>query len=121
MKPGLSPNDERGIGLLWGPDCTEDFLKKSGLKLIIRAHEGPDAREKRPGFGGMDEGYTIDHVVPSGKLITVFSAPGYPQFQVGETGVKQGCHLEKERVRQCQMIKWTVMRICLMGWVAVLD
>ncbi|GJV04347.1 serine/threonine-protein phosphatase 7 [Tanacetum coccineum] len=80
-KPGLSPNKERGIGLLWGPDCTEDFLKKFSLKLIIRSHEGPDAREKRPGLGGMDEGYTIDHVVPSGKLITVFSAPDYPQFQ----------------------------------------
>ena len=51
-------------------------------QLIIRSHEGPDAREKRTGFGGMDEGYTIDHVVESGKLITVFSAPDYPQFQV---------------------------------------
>lgn len=51
-------------------------------QLIIRSHEGPDAREKRPGLGGMDEGYTIDHVVESGKLITLFSAPDYPQFQV---------------------------------------
>ncbi|KAM1605823.1 hypothetical protein PS2_026519 [Malus domestica] len=81
MKPGLSPNKERGIGLLWGPDCTEDFLKKFQLKLIIRSHEGPDARDKRPGLGGMDNGYTIDHVVESGKLITLFSAPDYPQFQ----------------------------------------
>lgn len=84
MKPGLSPNKDRGIGLLWGPDCTEEFLKTLNLKLIIRSHEGPDAREKRPGLGGMDVGYTIDHVVPSGKLITVFSAPDYPQFQATE-------------------------------------
>ncbi|XP_021605057.1 LOW QUALITY PROTEIN: serine/threonine-protein phosphatase 7-like [Manihot esculenta] len=84
MRPGLSPNKERGIGLLWGPDCTEEFLKKFHLKLIIRSHEGPDAREKRPGLAGMDEGYTIDHVVESGKLITVFSAPDYPQFQATE-------------------------------------
>lgn len=84
MKPGLSPNKDRGIGLLWGPDCTEEFLKTFNLKLIIRSHEGPDAREKRPGLGGMDVGYTIDHVVPSGKLITVFSAPDYPQFQATE-------------------------------------
>ncbi|KAF5738079.1 serine/threonine-protein phosphatase 7 [Tripterygium wilfordii] len=84
MKPGLSPNKERGIGLLWGPDCTEEFLKKFQLKLIIRSHEGPDAREKRPGLAGMDEGYTIDHVVDSGKLITLFSAPDYPQFQAGK-------------------------------------
>ncbi|KAL6226884.1 hypothetical protein ACLB2K_000843 [Fragaria x ananassa] len=81
MKPGLAPNKVRGIGLIWGPDCTEDFLKKFQLKLIIRSHEGPDAREKRPGLGGMDQGYTIDHVVESGKLITLFSAPDYPQFQ----------------------------------------
>lgn len=88
MKPGLSPNKERGIGLLWGPDYTEDFLKKFSLKLIIRSHEGPDAREKRPGLGGMDAGYTVDHVVPSGKLITVFSAPDYPQFQATEERYK---------------------------------
>ncbi|XXG90226.1 hypothetical protein AAC387_Pa12g2044 [Persea americana] len=81
MCPGLSPNEERGIGLLWGPDCTEEFLKKNDLKLIIRSHEGPDAREKRAGLSGMVKGYTIDHEVASGKLITVFSAPDYPQFQ----------------------------------------
>lgn len=51
-------------------------------QLIIRSHEGPDAREKRTGLGGMDKGYTIDHNVESGKLITIFSAPDYPQFQV---------------------------------------
>lgn len=33
MTPGLSPNNERGIGLLWGPDCTEEFLKKFGFKV----------------------------------------------------------------------------------------
>ncbi|WOL19507.1 hypothetical protein Cni_G28305 [Canna indica] len=78
---GLSPNNERGIGLLWGPDCTEEFLKKNQFKLIIRSHEGPDARFKRHDLSGMDEGYTIDHQVESGKLITLFSAPDYPQFQ----------------------------------------
>ncbi|KAJ1434093.1 Serine/threonine-specific protein phosphatase/bi [Sesbania bispinosa] len=82
--PGLAPNKERGIGLLWGPDCTEEFLKKYQLKLIIRSHEGPDAREKRDGFDGMAEGYTIDHIVDSGKLVTLFSAPDYPQFQATE-------------------------------------
>ncbi|XP_019172321.1 PREDICTED: serine/threonine-protein phosphatase 7 [Ipomoea nil] len=84
MTNGLSPNKERGIGLLWGPDMTDEFLRKCNLKLIIRSHEGPDAREKRPGLGGMDAGYTIDHVVESGKLITLFSAPDYPQFQATE-------------------------------------
>eukprot|EP01018_Ginkgo_biloba_P032235 Gb_23733 [translate_table: standard] len=82
--PGLSPNTERGIGLLWGPDCTEQFLEKNHLKLIVRSHEGPDAREKRPGLAGMHKGYTIDHVVQTGKLITLFSAPDYPQFQASK-------------------------------------
>lgn len=34
-KPGLSLNEERGIGLLWGPDCTEEFLKKYNLKVCF--------------------------------------------------------------------------------------
>ncbi|CAF2087798.1 unnamed protein product [Brassica napus] len=81
LTPGLSPNEQRCIGLLWGPDYTEEFLKKYQLKLIIRSHEGSDAREKRAGLAGMDLGYTIDHDVESGNLITIFSAPDYPQFQ----------------------------------------
>ncbi|KAH7298617.1 hypothetical protein KP509_25G051200 [Ceratopteris richardii] len=80
-KPGLHPNTARGIGLLWGPDCTEEFLQKHRLKLIVRSHEGPDARIKRPDMMDMSKGYTIDHNVDSGKLITLFSAPDYPQFQ----------------------------------------
>ena len=35
MKPGLAPNKVRGIGLIWGPDCTEDFLKKFQLKVML--------------------------------------------------------------------------------------
>ncbi|KAI5311249.1 hypothetical protein L3X38_000308, partial [Prunus dulcis] len=52
------------------------------------SHECPDARENRPGLSGMDEGYTIDHIVESGKLITLFSAPDYPQFQSTEERYK---------------------------------
>ncbi|KAM0983716.1 hypothetical protein ACFX2C_011226 [Malus domestica] len=99
MDPGLSLNTERGIGLLWGPDCTEDFLKKSQLKLIIRTHEGPDARDKRqrPGLEGMDNGFTIDHIVESGKLITLFSAPDYPQFQgTGDRCRNKGAYIVLE-------------------------
>ena len=32
----------------------------------------------------MNSGYTIDHHVACGKLITLFSAPDYPQFQASE-------------------------------------
>ncbi|KAJ7553681.1 hypothetical protein O6H91_06G108500 [Diphasiastrum complanatum] len=80
--PGLTHNVARGIGLLFGPDCTEEFMEKHKLKLIVRSHEGPDAREKRDDMADMEKGYTVDHIVKSGKLITLFSAPDYPQFQV---------------------------------------
>ncbi|XP_024360740.1 serine/threonine-protein phosphatase 7 [Physcomitrium patens] len=83
-KNGLSHNDQRGIGLLFGPDCTQEFMEKHKLKLIVRSHEGPDAREKRPDMEAMNKGYTVDHVVNAGKLITLFSAPDYPQFQASE-------------------------------------
>lgn len=32
---GLAENADRGLGLWWGPDCTEAFLKQSKLKVII--------------------------------------------------------------------------------------
>ena len=32
----------------------------------------------------MSQGFTIDHVTPAGRLLTVFSAPDYPQFQVNQ-------------------------------------
>ncbi|XP_020223394.1 serine/threonine-protein phosphatase 7 isoform X1 [Cajanus cajan] len=80
-KDGLRDNTGQKLGLWWGPDCTEAFLKQNNLKLIIRSHEGPDARAGRDDdFGDMFSGYSIDHDGESGKLYTLFSAPHYPQF-----------------------------------------
>ncbi|KAK7271983.1 hypothetical protein RJT34_28297 [Clitoria ternatea] len=79
-RDGLRDNTGRKLGLWWGPDCTEAFLKQHNLKLIIRSHEGPDARDGRDDFGDMSSGYSIDHDGESGKLCTLFSAPDYPQF-----------------------------------------
>lgn len=78
-QPGFEENYARGIGMVFGPDITEAFLVDNRLKLIIRSHEGPDARESRPYMPNMLEGYSTDHETPSGKLMTVFSAPDYPQ------------------------------------------
>ncbi|RDX62247.1 Serine/threonine-protein phosphatase 7, partial [Mucuna pruriens] len=80
-RDGLRDNTGHKLGLWWGPDCTETFLKQHNLKLIIRSHEGPDARAGRDDdFGDMLSGYSIDHDGESGKLYTLFSAPDYPQF-----------------------------------------
>mmetsp|Transcript_5838 Transcript_5838/g.21282 ORF Transcript_5838/g.21282 Transcript_5838/m.21282 type:complete len:550 (-) Transcript_5838:1664-3313(-) len=76
----LSENLDRGIGLLFGPEITEQFLKENGLKLVLRSHEAPDARAMRQDMKSMIDGYAEDHVTESGKLATVFSAPCYPQF-----------------------------------------
>merc|ERR1711890_28066 len=59
--PGRSPS-KRGVGLSFGPDVTDNFLKKNNLELIVRSHEVKM------------NGYEIDH---KGKCITVFSAPNY--------------------------------------------
>lgn len=78
---GLIPNENRGIGTMFGPDATSEFLKLNNLSLILRSHEGPDAREDRVGMDPMKNGFSIDHDIAGvGKLCTVFSAPDYPQF-----------------------------------------
>ena len=77
---GLVFNALRGVGLVYGPDATARFLASNGLTLVIRSHEGPDARESRPAMGSMHGGWCVDHDTPAGRLATLFSAPDYPQF-----------------------------------------
>ena len=90
--PGMRTNQIRGCGLLTGPDVTQAFLKANNLRLILRAHEGPDARckDERSDFAPMDKGFTVDHEGDAGKMCTVFSAPDYPMFQEGERFNNQG-------------------------------
>jgi len=82
--PGLCVNSLRGIGLVYGPDASAEFLRANRLRLVIRSHEGPDARQKRPDMAPMLEGWTADHVSEAGTLATLFSAPDYPQFTAPE-------------------------------------
>ena len=67
--PGRLPS-KRGVGLSFGPDVTADFLKRNGLKLIVRSHELKEA------------GYEVEQ---DGQLVTVFSAPNYCD-QMGNKG-----------------------------------
>jgi len=67
--PGRAPS-KRGVGLSFGPDVTANFLKRNGLKLVVRSHEVKD------------EGYEVE---ASGQLITIFSAPNYCD-QMGNKG-----------------------------------
>uniref|UniRef100_A0A7S1M9H9 protein-serine/threonine phosphatase n=1 Tax=Neobodo designis TaxID=312471 RepID=A0A7S1M9H9_NEODS len=69
VMPGRAKS-KRGVGVAFGADVTEDFLRTNGLKLVIRSHEVSD------------EGHQTFH---NGKLITVFSAPNYCD-QIGNKG-----------------------------------
>ena len=51
---GRSPS-KRGIGMMFGPDVTERFCDRNGLKAIIRSHEV------------RMEGYEVEH---NGRCIT---------------------------------------------------
>ncbi|CAF0831245.1 unnamed protein product [Didymodactylos carnosus] len=53
---------KRGVGLQFGPDVTEKFLKVNNLEYVVRSHEVKQ------------EGYELAH---NNKCITVFSAPNY--------------------------------------------
>jgi hypothetical protein len=51
--------------------CLQRFLSQNGLCLIIRSHEGPDARHKRAQEQKMPSvgtGYSVDHETPSELL-----------------------------------------------------
>eukprot|EP00928_Gymnodinium_smaydae_P087771 TRINITY_DN7198_c0_g3_i1.p1 TRINITY_DN7198_c0_g3~~TRINITY_DN7198_c0_g3_i1.p1 ORF type:complete len:1038 (+),score=224.35 TRINITY_DN7198_c0_g3_i1:87-3200(+) len=60
---GIQANP-RGTGILWGPDLTSAFLRRTGLKLILRSHQVP--KEGR--------GWSEHHL---GLVYTVFSASNY--------------------------------------------
>lgn len=66
---GRTPS-KRGVGVAFGQDVTENFLRTNDLKMVIRSHEMKE------------EGYQVEH---SGKLVTVFSAPNYCD-QMGNKG-----------------------------------
>ena len=42
---GMIFNENRGIGTMFGADATKKFMETNGVRLVLRSHEGPDARE----------------------------------------------------------------------------
>lgn len=65
--PGARPSD-RGCGYTWGPDVTAAFLRASGMRLLVRAHE------IRPSM--FATGYQV-HAEHGHRLLTLFSASNY--------------------------------------------
>ncbi|KAJ4457907.1 putative serine/threonine-protein phosphatase 7 [Paratrimastix pyriformis] len=70
----------RGVGFLFGPDVFENFCRDNRVQLLIRAHEGPDARIDFPPRNprSMMDGHCVDIKCLSGHTaLTVFSAANY--------------------------------------------
>lgn len=66
-KAGVSPNEDRGCGMKYGPDVVRKFLADHELKYLIRSHEPVDA------------GYELLECDEHGmSAVTVFSAASYP-------------------------------------------
>jgi len=63
----------RGAGYLWGERITGEFLRKAGVKVVIRGHEA------------VWEGYKLNH---SSRVITVFSRKGPPYYNAYASALK---------------------------------
>jgi len=64
---GVTPNEDRGCGVMFGPDVVRSFLSNHGLKYLIRSHEP------------VDEGYELLECDEHGmSAVTIFSAASYP-------------------------------------------
>lgn len=57
----------RGAGFLWGLRITREFLRKTGLKGVVRGHEPTSV------------GYMLDH---DNKVLTLFSRVGEPYYNM---------------------------------------
>ena len=63
--------------------AVQAFLEANKLKLIIRSHEGPDARWKREGMQDMAKGHSLDHATPGSP--PTFLATGHAMLANRQT------------------------------------
>lgn len=60
VDPGFKAHSYRNMGVEFGPDVTRSFMESLNLRVMFRAHEGPDARQKRLTMPQINRGYSID-------------------------------------------------------------
>lgn len=89
---GFRRHPYRSVGVEFGADVLTEFLRANSLGVMLRAHEGPDARSRRDGMPDVNSGYAVDCKWEDGRpaLITVFSAPNYPQNKPQRSGETLG-------------------------------
>lgn len=75
--PNVAYNRLRGAGILYGEGAVASFFRRNGVHGLLRGHEGPDMRERRPEMGDMMGGYSVDMELIDGFVATVFSAADY--------------------------------------------
>ncbi|KAF2599658.1 hypothetical protein F2Q68_00007236, partial [Brassica cretica] len=82
-----------------------------GVKVIIRSHEGPDARSDREDMGNMLCGYSVDHEVESGKLYTIFSASNLSQGSRSYENEGSYAVLEPPSFTEPKFVSYTVENV----------
>lgn len=54
--------------------CLQAFLLNNNLRLVLRSHEGPDARDRRNELPNMLQGYSLDHETSGTLDLLCFTA-----------------------------------------------
>lgn len=78
---GIKPN-HRGTGIVFGPDISREFLKRYGLKYLIRSHQP------------VERGVQTQDCGDDCFVVTVFSTANYPNGEGSNNGGV--IHLDKE-------------------------